>query len=213
MVIFGRKLAFSEGLRRKLLVFTALFASIGVLPAQEPGFDETYWAAQPPQIRVLKNLNEPALSTAAKDAADKGFLVDVPIHVWKWRPWLVMTLREQSGLTWVPSANQPPLNLAGDALKFGFAGRTYEPNNPPPGSIRVSTKQSDYPPFDPPPPPVVQAPVGLPVGHWTGLLNRYYCNPAGIAMPDGARIMQDGATFVKRVVPNVIGTFHFFEKQ
>lgn len=195
------------------IVFSSLVASnIGLISAQEAGFDEVYWAHQPPQIRVLKNLSDPALSTAAREAADKGFPVDVPIQVWKWRPWLVMMIREQQGLTWVPSANQEPLNLAGDALKYGFSGRSYEPKNPPPGTIKVSTRQSDYPAFDPPAPP--PAPVsGLVVGGAIGFDNRFYSLPAGLNVPNGGKVIQDGRMCTKSVVNGVIGQFHFFTCQ
>lgn len=175
--------------------------------------NDQYWAAQPPQVRELRSLHEPELSTRAHELADAGFLVDVPIHVWKWAAELVMLLRDQQGLTWVPSANQEPLNLAGDALKFGFAGRSYDPKHAPPGSIRISMYAEDYPPFDPPAPPPIPS-IGPPkyVSFYTGVGNRYYSTPEGRANPAGDRVGQDGSEYRKLVIPGLMGNTHLWEK-
>jgi hypothetical protein len=50
-----------------------------------------------------------------------------------------MTLRQNDGYTWVPSAMQPNIPIGpGIANVWNLPG--YDPNNPPPGSIKVSTE-------------------------------------------------------------------------
>lgn len=171
---------------------------------------DQYWAHQDPQVRALRTMHDPELSTKAHELADAGELIDVPIMVWQWDPFLVMSLRAMQNLTWVPSANQEPLNLAGDALMFGFAGRHYDPATPPPGSIKVSVDSIDYPAFDPPAPPT-PAPDARLVGSWTGVGQRYYCLPAGLPLPKGFPTTQDGVNYKKVVIPGLMAPFHGWE--
>lgn len=74
---------------------------------------------------------------AAQQLANEGYTIDVPIMVWGWDPLATMIVRQNDGLTWVPSALQPNIPVApGDT----FPGLpSYDPNNPPAGSIQVTT--------------------------------------------------------------------------
>jgi hypothetical protein len=125
--------------------------------------------------------------------ATRGFTVDVPIMVWKWDPWKVMRLREQYGYTWVPSALQAPIQ---EPPGFNVPGLTpYDPNNPPTGSIKVSTNIADYPPFNPPAPP----PLPVTVTDWVGGLNfgNTYFALTGDPTPDGVTVTDPRGTFLK----------------
>jgi hypothetical protein len=104
-------------------------------PATE---EDAYWAMQPPAVQALRNItDETARGTLAKQLADEGYTIDVPIMVWQWDPLTTMTIRQNSGYTWVPSANQAALPSCPNCDVPGLT--PYDPNNPPAGSITVST--------------------------------------------------------------------------
>lgn len=171
-----------------------------------------YWLSKPPEVRRLDpnvTNTEAERQIIAVECADKGHIVDVPIMVFGAHPYHTMLIRQGLGFTWVPSALQAPVNVAPG---LQFPGEVpYDPDKPPQGSIKVSVDPKDYPPFNP---PVVQLPPNtVAVGAYTGLLNRYFSLPAGIGLPNGHSLSQDGGTFVKRVQANAIGTFHYFERQ
>lgn len=109
-------------------------------PAEKPPTDvyEAYWATQPPEVRILRDIQDEVTRTAkAIELANEGFAIDVPIMVWRWDPLMTMRARQSAGYTWVPSANQPGVELPPG---FSMAGmQEYDPFNPPSGSIRVST--------------------------------------------------------------------------
>jgi hypothetical protein len=99
---------------------------------------DAYWAMQPPEVQVLRNIQDEAERTdVAHQLADQGYKIDVPIMVWKWDPLVTMTIRKNSGYTWVPSANQTPPPTVPNCDLPGLPH--YDPNNPPDGSILVST--------------------------------------------------------------------------
>src|ERR1041385_2776639 len=107
-------------------------------------FNEAYWAHQPPEVRALRGVppdvgmeTPGGLTDQAKALIQKGFIIDVPIMVWGWDPFKVMSLRIQYGYSSVP-----------DALGVS--------------RIKVSTDPADFPPFDPPAP--TPAPLTAPVG-------------------------------------------------
>jgi hypothetical protein len=99
--------------------------------------DQAYWAEQPPAVQALQSMPADQRYAAAQDLASQGYTIDVPIMVWGWDPLATMMVRQNDGLTWVPSALQPNIPVApGDS----FAGLpSYDPNNPPAGSIPVTT--------------------------------------------------------------------------
>ncbi len=198
-------------------------------------FNQVYRAAQPPEIRALMDMHNPEevhvvntstttsqpvssgppptqdeINARAAALAQKGFTIDVPIMVWGWDPYLVMQLRQQFGYTWVPSALQPNVAVAPGLPGFGNLP-PYDPNHPPPGSIKVSLNISDYPPFDPPM-PVTPDPAANsdPVGLQT--LGTLYLSVRGEAYPDGAKFTDSRGTFLKHVNINPFGRSSFWEK-
>ncbi len=117
-------------------------------------FDTAYWNSQPAPVRALENM-PPAIDgpgvTESTDRygvalalAKQGFTIDVPITVWGWDPYATMTLRQQYGYTWVPSALQSPVYVPPGVNVPGQAG--YNPAAPPPGSIKVDNVATDYAP-------------------------------------------------------------------
>lgn len=128
-------------------------------PVTQPTFDNAYWASFPPAVAALRSMPvDNAAATAngrtetAMTLATQGYLIDVPIMVWGWDAFLVMTMRQQFGYTWVPSALMAPVEMAPGITTPGAA--PYNPNPPyPAGAIVVSTSLASYPPFNPPAPP------------------------------------------------------------
>jgi len=171
---------------------TTTVTPVNPTPDDNPVFDAAYWAAQPPEVQALQNLSSPA--TTAIALAAKGFTIDVPIMIWKWDPWKVMRLRQSYGYTWVPSALQPPIQEAPGIFEPGLT--PYDPNNPPAGSIKVSTNIADFPAFVPPAPPPSPTPV---VSDYVGALNFgnvYFALP-GDSTPDGVIVTDPRGSFLK----------------
>jgi hypothetical protein len=108
-------------------------------PATPPATEEdAYWAMQPPAVQALRTIpDETERGVAAKQLADQGYTIDVPIMVWHWDPLITMTIRQNSGYTWVPSGDQAALQTCPNCDVPGLTH--YDPNNPPPGSVMVST--------------------------------------------------------------------------
>jgi hypothetical protein len=108
-------------------------------PATPPATEEdAYWAMQAPAVQALRNISdETARGTLARQLADQGYTIDVPIMVWKWDPLTTMTIRQNSGYTWVPSGDQAALPSCPNCDVPGLT--PYDPYHPPAGSIIVST--------------------------------------------------------------------------
>jgi hypothetical protein len=100
-----------------------------------PSFDQTYWASQPAAVQQLENVNPADRTELATQLANEGYSIDVPIMVWGWDPATTMAARQADGYTWVPSALQQPVDVAPGLT---FNGQSYNPANPPPGSIAVT---------------------------------------------------------------------------
>lgn len=143
---------------------------------------------------------------AAKALALQGYIIDVPIDVWGWVVWAVMTERENFGYTWVPSALQPPLvNTPGNALPGQVP---YDPNHPPVGSIKVSTNIADYPVFSPPPPPPLNPTLPFVGAHEFD--NVYTYGPgsvgtSGYLVQNGQVVTQNGLTYTAHRSLGLIG--------
>lgn len=98
---------------------------------------EAYWASQPAEVQQIMNApNEGKRMELAQELAAKGYLIDVPIMVWGWDPLSTMIVRRNQGYTWVPSAQMDPVKVAPGVNFPGLV--SYNPDNPPAGSIRVS---------------------------------------------------------------------------
>jgi hypothetical protein len=111
-----------------------------VIPSTTPPATEqdAYWAMQPPAVQALRTIpDETERGVVAKQLADQGYTIDVPIMVWHWDPLITMTIRQNSGYTWVPSGDQAALQTCPNCDVPGLTH--YDPNNPPAGSIMVST--------------------------------------------------------------------------
>jgi hypothetical protein len=147
-------------------------------------------------------------ATQAATLATNGFTIDVPIMVWDWDPYLVMTMRAQFGYTWVPSALQPPVTIAPGLAQPGVVA--YNPSDPPPGSIKVSTSIADYPPFIAPAQPPPQTPAGdVPVGLQS--VGNIYLSVPGETYPDDATYADSRGTFQKHIVVTPFGRSSYWE--
>ena len=184
-------------------------------------FDQAYLAAQPPEIQALMSMDASstdAISTRVTQGASlaaKGFLIDVPIMIYAWDAYLCMTERQDLGMTWVPSALMPGLGAPNGYTMPGISPQpgqiAYDPANPPPGAITVSTNPADYLPFDPPAPPP-PTPVNTdPVGAQS-VGNLYLSTALGNTYPDGAVYTEARGTFLKHVVITPFGRTNYWEK-
>lgn len=181
------------------------------MDSTQTAFDAAYWLFQPPQVRALALIGDQDQRAAqAATLATQGFVIDVPIMVWMWDPYLVMTMRVNYGYTWVPSALQPPVSMVPGLSVPGVM--VYDPTHPPAGSIKVSTNIADYPPFNPPqPPPSSSAPPppSDPVGIQS--VGTLYQSIPGDVLPDGSYYTDSRGTFVKHVIPMPFGTDRYWE--
>lgn len=177
----------------------------------EQEFNSAYWAAKPPSVRALKDIeNQQERALKAFEQATRGFVVDVPTMVWGWSPYLVMKMRQDYGYTWVPSALQPPVSIAPGLSVPGVV--SYDPNNPLAGSIKVSLDLADYPPFDPPPPPAPQQTAGDPVGPQIIPGMPMYQVLAWYDGADGSAWSGPRGRFVLHSVMNPFGRSRYWEK-
>jgi hypothetical protein len=103
--------------------------------SQSLTFDQAYWASQPAAVQQLQTIQDPTQrAQVAQQLTQQGYSIDVPIMVWGWDPGTTTASREAMGYTWVPSAGQQPVEAAPG---IAFQGESYNPNNPPAGSIAV----------------------------------------------------------------------------
>lgn len=177
---------------------TPLAPAPPTLYQQEVAFDKIYWAAQHPELQALPAISDLSQRIAtATQLAMKGFLVDTEIMVYGWDPYLTMVDRAEFGYTWVPSLLQAPPAIAPGVSEPGVTA--YDPNSPPPGSIKVSTNPSDYPSLVPPqaPPTPITELVGIPV-FGPGVGQTYY-TVSGDNSPDGTIFNDSRGTFTKHV--------------
>jgi hypothetical protein len=101
----------------------------------ESAFDQAYWASQPPAVQQLQTIQNTSERTqVATELAQQGYSIDVPIMAWGWDPQITTQLRQADGYTWVPSAEQQPVEVAPGLT---FNGQSYNPASPPAGSIAV----------------------------------------------------------------------------
>ena len=179
------------------------------MESQQTEFDQVYWASQPPEVRALPSIEDQnSRATRAADLATKGFVIDVPIMVWSWDPYLVMKLRSDFGYTWVPAALQTPVTIAPGLSSPGTV--PYDAAHPPSGSIRVSINAADYPPFDPPAVAPSPAATNDPVGPQS--LGVLYNSVPGENFLDGAKFTDARGTFLKHVVISPFGRMNYWEK-
>jgi hypothetical protein len=121
-------------------VATAEIPPTGENPATEPITNEVdaYWASQPEAVRVLRTIDDPVeRAQMGIHLANQGFAIDPNIMIHRWDPYMTMKIRQGEGYTWVPGIGQNGIPVA-PGLQFPSLP-SYDPNNPPPGSVRVST--------------------------------------------------------------------------
>lgn len=99
---------------------------------------DAYWALQPKEVQALRTIQDYKERQAkAQDLIRQGFSIDSDIMVYGDDPYITMRYRQDMGYTWIPAAGQANIPVA-PGLKFpGLA--SYDPLQPPPGSIKVST--------------------------------------------------------------------------
>lgn len=98
---------------------------------------DAYWAQFPEEVQALREIpyREDRIPVAWGLVA-RGFTVDAEIMVLGSDPCETMLMRQQLGYTWTPAMGQPPIHVLPG---LAYPGRpSYDPNNPPPGSIPVS---------------------------------------------------------------------------
>jgi hypothetical protein len=137
IVTSGAQTPFTAAAEAASATPTSAQSSDGTLASQDPvlSFDAAYWASQPPAVRALQNIDDPTQrAMAAAQLAASGYQIDTPIMVWGWDPSKVTSLRQEMGYTWVPSAFQASV-AAAPGLTNG--SQSYDPTNPPSGSIAV----------------------------------------------------------------------------
>lgn len=174
-------------------------------------FDVEYWFSFDPRIQALAKLDPASRYGAAMQLAQKGLPIDHDIMVLGADPYITMYVRTQQGYTWVPNALQPNVLTPGDH----FPGTSdYDAANPPVGSLKVSTKLEDFPPF--PEPPAPPAPLLVPSG-FVGrqvLFGSYVANQKAVdafkagTLKDGDTISQDGKSYMFHTI-NSNGGFYF----
>lgn len=185
--------------------------------------EDQYWNAQPPAVRALRNMSTTDTSRGilAAQLANQGFTIDVPIMVNGWGANIIMTVRQDDGMTWVPKLGMPDVSssITGAAVP-NPPYKPYDPLHPPAGSIKVSIDPADYPAFDPP--PAVNPPA--PSTHMVGAYmfsdasgKKYYANgPAAMKdsrtpnVEDGEVVSQDGVIYIAHVVQSLMGPEVFF---
>jgi hypothetical protein len=117
----------------------ALLAQQAAASAPKQSYNDKYWASQPPEVQKLRTIQDPKeREFAAADLMARGFKIDMAIMSWGWDPEKTNNLRASYGYTWVPNAMQEPVLLA-PGLSMPGTLKTYDPDNPPPGSIPVDT--------------------------------------------------------------------------
>lgn len=182
------------------------------MPSQQE-FNQIYRASLPPAVRNLMDIQDDggdgSKEKLAADLARQGYLIDVPIQVWGWDPYLTMALRQSFGYTWVSSALLAPVMVAPGLPGFGTLP-AYDPKNPPPGSIKVSLDPADYPPFDPPVTVTVVTPPAVPVGQQA--VGNLYLSVVGELYPDGAKFSDARGTFEKHISLTPFGRNSYWEK-
>lgn len=164
-------------------------------------FNDTYWAAQHPDVRALRDMTTPELKAIrenkAAELAARGFKIHRGIMAIGWDAFSTMSLATTYSLRWMPSLFQQ----SPDYIPFMQDAAAM-----PDEAIPVSLDPADYPPFiDPPPPPPADEGLAQPgdqvaENYWAALRNDL--SPLG-TMWGGPR-----GKFIKRGIPSPFGGFY-----
>lgn len=99
---------------------------------------DAYWAMHPPEVQALRSIQDPGeRGQMGQELANRGFSIDNEIMILGWDPYMTMKVRQESGYTWFPAIGQWMTPVAPGISFPGLP--SYDPNNAPQGSIRVST--------------------------------------------------------------------------
>lgn len=116
-------------------------------PAEESAFNDAFWKAQPPPVQKLQTIDDlEQRKMIAAVLADLNYRVHVPIMVWGWSAYSVMSLAAGFGYTWLPVAGEVPVQMA-PGISMPGTLQPYDPKFPSPRAIKVSLDFEDYPPF------------------------------------------------------------------
>lgn len=177
-------------------------------------FNSAYWGSFAPEVQALNDM-EPFSGermAAAIALAQKGFCIDGAIQAQGANPFETMKLREGYGYTWIPSLLQAPVPIAPGIMIPGQP--MYDAANPPAGSIKVSSKVEDYPPFLKPETPTDPQPVParpcleVKIGPGMAAMMPGDLSPAGTTWT-----APNGVVWVKRVAPAITGVSVWWEVQ
>jgi len=171
-------------------------------------FNAAYWASRPPEVRALRNIESfsSERAQAALALAEKGIAIDTELEaIGAYQPYETMHYRSYNGYPWFPGL------MSGKFFSPGFVPpepvpgiSIYDPKNPAPGSLKVSTDIADFPPFDPPPP--VTPPADLPMVGGRILDNMYDAGPGDSqAVPAGFEWSDSRGKFQKVLVIGFAG--------
>lgn len=116
--------------------------AINVPPfAQKRTSADAYWEAQPAEVQALRSMPVGAERTAKAHELAARFPLERRIAVFNWDPLASMRSWKDAGYTWVPALGQPDIPVSPGLTFFGKP--SYDPANPPPGSIKVDTSFAD----------------------------------------------------------------------
>ena len=109
--------------------------------ATQTQYDALYLKSQPPAVQKLMALpggiaGSQARVTLGRQLAGEGYLIDTTIMIWAWSAYWTMKSRLAYGYTWVPSALQPPVQIAPTVKEPGIP--TYDGAIVPPGALIVT---------------------------------------------------------------------------
>jgi|WetSurMetagenome_2_1015567.scaffolds.fasta_scaffold121283_2 hypothetical protein len=110
-------------------------------PVQNPPITnevDAYWSTQPEEVQVLRTIDDPTeRAEMGQKLANQGFVIDPNIMIHRWDPYMTMKIRQGEGYTWTPAVGQNGIPVSPG---LNFPGLpSYDPNNPPPGAVRVTT--------------------------------------------------------------------------
>jgi hypothetical protein len=121
-------------------------------PVTQESFDAAYLKAQPAAVqKLMQTANHLERQELAQQLVAAGYVIDATIMVWAWSAYTTTKSRLAYGYTWVPSAGQPPIQVAPGVI---WNGEQYDAAVAPPKSILVTLDEALLP-------LIFKAPVGV----------------------------------------------------
>lgn len=116
--------------------------------ADQMEFDNAYWAAQPPPVQKLRDMDQGVdRKMAAAILASYNYHIDEVIMAWGWDAYKTMALRLSFGYTWTPSLRETNVQIAPGTYDAFQGLKPYDPKTPSPLAFKVSLDFADYLPF------------------------------------------------------------------